>query len=202
MLREMPCGKEKVVYYSDSVRAARGLTQRLKDGTWFGFAEVDIEIPKALWPKFEEMCPFFYNKNVPASVVPQRMMDFLERTGRKRGDGKKLVGALSAERPLLYAPLLRWYVEHGAKVKAVYRTIDYQAFKVFTWFVEEVTEARRTGDVEKSKKMLADVFRLLGNSGYGKMLEAVERQTNVIFTKDEKEVVNVLRSAYFSLLHM
>ena len=29
---------------------------------WFGFAEVDIEIPARLRPRFEEMCPFSYNK--------------------------------------------------------------------------------------------------------------------------------------------
>jgi len=49
--------------------------------------------------------------------------------------------------------------------------------------------------VEESKKMLADVFKLLGNSGYGKMLEAVEREKNVIFTKDERVVDRALRSA-------
>ena len=196
MLREMPCGKEKVFHYTDV--AAQQLTQRLKDKTWFGFAEVNIEIPEALWPTFEEMCPFFYSKKVPVEAVPQHMLGYLERTGRKRGDGKKLVGALSAEKLLLYTPLLRWYVEHGAEIKAVYRTIDYQATKIFTWFVEQVTEARRTGDVEKSKALLAEVFKLLGNSGYGKLFEALERQTNVIYTKDEKVVDRALRSAYFS----
>ena len=70
--------------------------------------------------------------------------------------------------------------------------------KIFPWFVEQVTEARRTGDVEKSKALLAEVFKLLGNSGYGKLIEALERQTNVIYTKDEKVVDRALRSAYFS----
>ena len=70
----------------------------------------------------------------------------------------------------------------------VYRTIDYQPTKIFTWFVEKVTEARRTGDKEKSKALLAEVFKLLGNSGYGKLIEALERQTNIIYTKDEKVV--------------
>ena len=54
---------------------------------------------------------------------------------------------------------------------------------IFEWFVEEVTEARRLGDVEKSRALLADIFKLLGNSGYGKLIEALERQTNVIYTK-------------------
>ena len=42
------------------------------------------------------------------------------------------------------------------------------------------------------------MFKLLGNSGYGKLIEALERQTNVIYTKDEKVVDRALRSAYYS----
>ena len=91
---------------------------------------------------------------------------------------------------MLYAPLLSWYVEHGAGIKGVHRTIDYQSTKIFTWLVEQVTEARRTGDTDKSKALLAEVFKLLGNSGYGKLIEALERQTDVIYTKDEKVVDN------------
>ena len=193
----MPCGKGRVVHYNYQA-AAPILTQKLKDGKWFGFAEVDIEVPKTLWPKFEEICPFFYNKEVPVEAVPQHMLDYLKRTKRNRGDGKKLAGALSAKKILLYAPLLRWYLEHGAVITNVYRTIDYQPTKIFTWFVEQVTEARRTGDKEKGKALLAEVFKLLGNSGYGKLIEALERQTNIIYTKDEKVVDRALRSAYFS----
>ena len=103
----MPCGKGRVVHYNYQA-AAPILTQRLKEEKWFGFAEVDIEIPEPLCPKFEEMCPFFYNKEVPIEAVLQHMLDYLKRTGRKRGDGRKLTGALSAKNILLYAPLLRW----------------------------------------------------------------------------------------------
>ena len=200
MLREMPCGKERVVHYEDEyqIHSAPVLTHRLKEGSWFGFAEIDIEIPKHLHKKFEEMCPFFYNKMVPFKAVPEHMLKYLRNTGKKRGDDKKLMGTLSAQKILIYAPLLLWYVKHGAVIKRVYRTIDYTPAKIFPWFVEQVTEARRTGDVEKSKALLAEVFKLLGNSGYGKLIEALERQTNVIYTKDEKVVDRALRSAYFS----
>jgi len=60
MLREMPCGKEEVVHYENPRRAAVELVNTLKAGAWFGFAEVDIEIPQNLWMKFEEMPPFFF----------------------------------------------------------------------------------------------------------------------------------------------
>ena len=197
MLREMPCGKEKVVSYINPRYQAVKLISRLKEGSWFGFAEVDIEIPQKLWMKFEEMPPFFFTKRIPDEAVPQQMKDYMARTGRKRGEGKKLVGALSAQKLLLYAPLLQWYVGHRAKITAVYRTIDYQATKALKWFVDEVTEARRTGDVDKSKALLANIFKLLGNSSYGKMIEALERRTSVIYTKDEKLVDRTMRSTFF-----
>ena len=57
---------------------------------------------------------------MPVEAVLQQMLDYLKRTGRSCGDGKKLVGALFAEKLLVYAPLLRWYVEHGAVIMAVY----------------------------------------------------------------------------------
>ena len=200
MLRDMPCGKERVVHYTGEYQTdgAPVLTHRLKERSWFGYAEIDIEIPNHLHQKFEEMCPFFHNKTVPAKAVPEHMLQYLRATGRKRGEDKKLMGTLSAQRILVYAPLLLWYVNHGAVIKRVYRTIDYQPAKIFPWFVEQVTEARRTGDKEKSKALLADIFKLLGNSGYGKLIEALERQTNVIYTKDEKVVDRAMRSTYFS----
>ena len=86
------------------------------------------------------------------SLYPKHIKDYMARTGRKRGKGKKLVGALSAQKLLLYAPLLLGYVKHGAEIMAVYRTIVYQATKELKWFVDEVTEARRTGDVDKRVK--------------------------------------------------
>jgi len=198
MLREMPCGKGRVVHYEEKFKEkeAHVLVKRQKDGKWFGFAEVDIEIPEGLRPKFEEMCPFFYNKRVPEEAVPKHMKEYLERMGRKRGDEKKLVGALSAEQLLVYAPLLMWYVDHGAVIKKVHRTIDYNPAKSLSSFVEQVTDARRTGDQDKSKALLAEVFKLLGNSAYGKMIEALERQTTTIYTKDEQVVDRALRSAY------
>ena len=197
MLREMPCGKEKVQHFEDPRAAAANLVYALKNKAWFGFAEVDIEIPQGLWMKFEEMPPFFFTAQIPRKAVPQHMKDYMARTGRKRGEGKKLVGALSAQKLLLYEPLLQWYVSHGAQITAVYRTINYQATKALKWFVDEVTAARRTGDADKSKALLADIFKLLGNSSYGKMIECLERQTRVMYTKDEKVVDRALRSAFF-----
>ena len=56
---------------------------------------------------------------------------------------------------------------------------------------------RRKGDTEADKALLAEIYKLLGNSAYGKFIEAVERLTRVLYTKEEGEVGKHLRSAYF-----
>ncbi|KAL9968198.1 hypothetical protein ACROYT_G026545 [Oculina patagonica] len=90
MLENMPCGKEEVHQFSGVEKAqAKLLTENLKGENpsyvreWFGFAEVDIEIPKKLWKKFEEMPPFFYNKEVPGEAVPQHMYEYLKKNKKK-----------------------------------------------------------------------------------------------------------------------
>ena len=126
------------------------------------------------------------------------MFHCLQRTGRTRVRGqKKLLGALSAKTMLLYTPVLRWYIVHGLVIKIVHRSIDYKAKTIFEWFAERVTEARRQGDADKPKAILADVFTLLGNSCYSKFIEALKRQTQTDYTKDETVVDRALRSSWF-----
>lgn len=48
MLQDMPCGKEKVVYYEE--KDTPSFIEKVKKGEWFGFAEVDIEIPPHCFP--------------------------------------------------------------------------------------------------------------------------------------------------------
>ena len=165
---------------------------------WFGFPEVDIEVPRDLWEVFEEFPPIFINQSVGEKGIPQHMKDYLTKSGRTATpDQKKLLGVLKAKKVLLYMPLLQWYIDHGLEITAVYRTIDYVPKKIFYWFVSEVANMRRKGDTEAEKALLAEIYKLLGNSVYGKFIEAVERQTKALYTKDEDEVDKYLRSAYF-----
>ena len=201
MMKEMPCGLGYVKSYDNLEAYARVFPQFLWTEEWFGFAEVDIEVPEELWPEFEEFPPLFINRGVPDSAVPQHMHDYLQQSGRKRfPEQPKLLGVMSAKKILLYAPLLVWYLNRGLKLTAVYRTIDYEPREIFSWFVNEVANNRRKGDADKDKALLAEVFKLLGNSAYGKFIEAVERHTNTIYTCDEEEVDKSLRSARFKTL--
>ena len=198
MMKEMPCGPGVVTTRDNPEAAALVFPQLLYTKEWFGFAEVDIEVPEELWSEFEEFPPLFVNRGVPDSAVPNHMHDYLKQSGRKRfPEQLKLLGVLSAKKILLYAPLLEWYLNRGLKLTAVYRTIDYKPREIFSWFVNEVADNRRKGDADKDKALLAEVFKLLGNSAYGKFIEAVERQNRTLYTCDEEEVDKHLRSAWF-----
>ena len=144
MAKEMPCGKETVVHYEDPVQAAKDLIHQMYNWRWFRFAEVDIEVPKDMWEEFEEFPPVFINQSVGAEGIPQHMKEYLAKSGRAAmPDQKKLLRVLKAQKVLLYAPLLKWYYEHGLEITAVHRTIDYYPQKLFDWFVKEVATMRR-----------------------------------------------------------
>lgn len=76
-------------------------TENLKAGTWLGFADVDIKIPKLLWMKFKEMPSFFFNIKFPKETVPQHMKDYCTRIGWTHGNGGKLLGVLGVQKLLL-----------------------------------------------------------------------------------------------------
>ena len=60
-----------------------------------------------------------------------------------------------------------------------------------------MTENRRRGGEDPDIAFLADVLKLLGNSAYGKLIKAKERQTRVIYTKDQHVVNQAKWSAWF-----
>ena len=84
---------------------------------------------------------------------------------------KSLIGSMHAEKILLATPLLRWYLEHGLEITRVYQIVEFKPKACFKNFADEVSDARRTGDSDPSKSILADTFKLIGNSAYGCMLE-------------------------------
>ena len=139
MLQEMPCGKERVVHYENPAQAVEPLVSQLRSKQWFGFAEVDIEVPHDLWESYEEFPPLFVNRSFGLDAVPQQMQEYLTNSKRTfTQDQKMLLGVLSVKKMLLYAPLLEWNLDQGLVVTAVYRTIDYKPRKLFDWFVHKV----------------------------------------------------------------
>ena len=87
-----------------------------------------------------------------------------------------------AENILLYTPVLKWYLNHGLKVTGIYKYLKYKSSRLFSWFQEEVSKARRHGDSNPALKQLGDTYKLKGNSFYGKMIiEDLIKHTETTF---------------------
>ena len=199
LTQDFPCGKEKLfkVPTLGAKHNLEVLTRGVQNGSLFGFAQVDIEVPEKLFEKFSEMSPLFVVQEIPNDQIPEHMHEYLQKTGRERIPGtRKLCGLMAAKKILLYTPLLRWYLDHGLKVTAFHQFLRYKRGKPFAWFPEEVADARRQADKDPDKRIVGDTAKLKANSFYGKMIEDVARHANTTFTSDERKVDQAMRSPY------
>ena len=116
------------------------------------------------------MSPLFVFQEILDRNIPQEIKIYKEKTGRKAVKRtKKLLGVIKAKKILLYTPVIEWYLQHGLRLTAVHQLIEYEPGMPFSWFPEEVANARREADKDPLKKQLGDVAKLKGNSFYGKM---------------------------------
>jgi hypothetical protein len=82
--------------------------------------------------------------------------------------GNKLIGLYFGKEILLYTPLLKWYLQQGLKITKFHCAIKYTSEKSFQQFADEVSDARRAGDIDKPYELIAETMKFFGNSAYGK----------------------------------
>ena len=196
----MPCDMETLAASRkpyDHKRTAKFSKNVLKRKV-LGFAQVVIEVPDKLYHKFSEMPPLFVVQGIPDCATSEEMKIYKDKTGRKTVKGtKKLLGVMKAKKILFYTPLIRWYLQHGLRLTAVHQLIAYEPGMPFSWFVEEVANARREADKDLLKKQLGDAAKLKGNSFYGKMIEDKGHHKSTKFTLEDWVVDKTLRSPFF-----
>ena len=149
------------------------------DGTLFGMVECDIHVPPELQDHFAEMQPIFKNANVSRDDIGPFMRQYAEENDIMSTPRQMLIGSYRGDKILLATPLLRWYLVHGLIVDHVYQIIEYEPKPCFRHFGESVSTARRNGDSDPEKAIIADTIKLLGNSAYGKTVTNVDRHRNV-----------------------
>ena len=149
------------------------------DGTLFGMVECDVRVPEELQDYFSEMQPVFKNASVTRDDIGPFMRQYAEEHDILSKPRVMLVGSFRGVKILLATPLLRWYLAHGLVVDRVYQIIEYEPNPCFQRFGESVSTARRAGDEDPDKAIIADTMKLLGNSGYGKTVTNVDRHRDV-----------------------
>ena len=151
------------------------------DGTLFGMIECDIRFPSELRAHFAEMQPIFKNATVTRDDIGPFMREYAEENDIMSTPRRMLVGSYHGKKILLATPLLQWYIAHGLVVDRVYQIVEYERKPCFRQFGESVSAARRDGDADPDKAIIADTMKLLGNSAYGKTVTNVDRHRNVAY---------------------
>ena len=149
------------------------------DGTLFGMVECDVRVPEHLQDHFAEMQPIFKNVTVTRDDIGPFIRQYAEENDIMSAPRRMLVGSFHGIKLLLATPLLRWYLAHGLVVDRVYQVVDYEPNPCFQRFGESVSAARRAGDSDPEKAIIADTMKLLGNSAYGKTVTNVDRHRDI-----------------------
>lgn len=67
---------------------------------------------------------------------------------------------------MLAIPLIKWYLEHGLEVTRIYQAVEYTPVPCFQPFGEAVSDARRAGDVDPNKAIIADTMKLVSTISF------------------------------------
>ncbi|XP_066278985.1 uncharacterized protein [Branchiostoma lanceolatum] len=153
-------------------------------GELFGVIECDISVPEEHKKNFEEMPPIFKNVDISIDDIGPFMKQYAETNNIMTKSRRSLIGSMFGKKILLATPLLQWYLEKGLVVSHIHQVLEYVPKACFRAFGDRVSDARRDGDKDKSKKIIADTMKLIGNSAYGKTVTNKEKQLDVEFCRD------------------
>ena len=156
----------------------------VKKDKFFGLVECSIKVPDHLKEKFIEMTPIFKNIEVGREHISEYMKNLAETQGYLPRPRRCLIGSYFGEKILLATPLLKWYVEQGLEVTEIFQAIEFKPKKCFTDLGKEVTFHRSNADSNPNLAMKGELFKLLGNSYYGKTITDVEKHKNLSFERE------------------
>ena len=119
--------------------------------------------------------PLFCNSDIQFDDIGPYMQEYVKHQGLSEKPRRLLVSGMRAQRILLSSPYLKWLLHKGLEVTKIYQVIEYAPKRCFRKFVQQVSDARRSGDGDKDQKIIAETMKLIGNSGYGSLIMDKEK---------------------------
>ena len=177
-----------------SISTSKILTD-VQSGEMFGMLEVDIHVPNEWKPGYEkevspyeyfkEMSPIFCTTDINMNDIGEHMLDHVSSFNLPLGNRRLLVGGMKARKILLATPLLKWYLDEGLEVTRIYQTVEFNSLSCFSSFVEEVSAARRLGDISENMQPFGETMKLIGNSSFGSCIMNRELHNRIVYTDNE-----------------
>jgi hypothetical protein len=182
------------------------ILKAVRNDELFGIVECDIHVPESKLDYFDEMSPIFKNTDVSIDDIGDHMRDYALTHDLMKKPRRMTVGSLFGEKIMLITPLLKWYLNHGLVCSKIYQIIEYTPMACFEKAGERVSNARRQGDADPDKSILAEMEKLFGNSYYGKTVTNKEKHTKVKYYIESQHAgaldKSISRNSFLSLTKM
>ena len=133
------------------------------------------------------MSPLFCTNDIPFEAIGHHMQEHVKAYYLPWATRRLLVRGMKGKQMLIATPLLRWYLKHGMVVTKIYQVVEFQAQRCFKDFVEEVSDARRQGDVNPDTAIIAETMKIIGNSGYGSLIMDKSKHRNIQYIQGENK---------------
>ncbi|CAB4013016.1 Hypothetical predicted protein [Paramuricea clavata] len=146
----------------------------VRNETLFGCVECNIHVPDNLRDHFQEMCPIFKTIDISRDDIGKFMKTYAEENNIMRQPRRSLIGSMVGKKILAVG-------NRSVKVilSAWVTAVEHTPKPCFKPFGDALSDARRTGDVDLLKAIIANTMNLLGNSSYGKTITNKERHRQV-----------------------
>ena len=147
-----------------------------KDGKGY-ILEVGLEYPKELHDLHRDhpLAPeiMSVSENMLSPVQKEMHKAYYGKDASDEKTKTKLIlNVMDKKKYVLHISALKFYLEHGLKLKKVHRVISFNQADFLKPYIDFHTEKRKNAKTEFEK----DLFKLLNNAVYGKALENVRNQ--------------------------
>ena len=113
-----------------------------------------------------------------------------------------LIGSYFGKKIGFFTPLLKWYLEHGHVITNIYTVVEYISNAAFNSFMTQVAQARLDGDLDKSKALIAETMKLIGNSNYGKLITNKEKHHDIVYVNESEIGTEIMDKHFYSLTEL
>ena len=164
--------------------------------------EVDLDYPKGLhelhkdYPLAPEiMC---INENMLSQVQKDIHKYYYGKDASDEKANKLVLNVMDKKKYVLHISALKFYLQHGLRLKKVHRAISFKQANFLKPFIEFNTEKRKNAKNEFEK----DLFKLMNNSVYGKTMENVRKHGDYELVNTPERFQKLVNKPLFKHRHI
>ena len=109
------------------------------------------------------MCPIFKNTEISCDDIGEYVKAYAEENKIVARPHRSFIGSMKRKKIQLDTTLLKWYLEHGLEVTKVHQVVKFTPDQCFKPFGDAVSDARREGDADLSKAIIANTMKLVSS---------------------------------------